>query len=39
MAKKKSPNKLNIIVNVVLYLRVSSDEQAKFGFSIENQRK
>ena len=38
MAKKKLPNKLRMIVNVVLYLRVSSEEQAKYGFSIDNQR-
>lgn len=38
MAKKKLPNKLSMIVNVVLYLRVSSEEQAKYGFSIDNQR-
>ena len=38
MSKKKA-NKLSIILNVVLYLRVSSEEQAKFGYSIDNQRK
>jgi len=35
MSKNKL-SKLNLIVRVVLYLRVSSDEQAKHGFSIEN---
>ena len=35
-----SKNKLAMTLNLaVLYLRVSSDEQAKHGFSIENQKK
>ena len=38
MSKKNITNKLSFIVNVVLYLRVSSEEQAKYGFSIDNQR-
>ena len=39
MSKKKIANKLSIILNVVLYLRVSSEEQAKYGYSIDNQEK
>ena len=38
MSKKKLPNKLKMILNVVLYLRVSSEEQAKYSFSIDNQK-
>ena len=39
MSKIKQKNKLNLILRVVIYLRVSSEEQAKHGFSIENQKK